>query len=185
MKYSILFLALLAIFLISCSTTSNQYEYSEWEKWQQVPESISIEVKALNNVGQSDLLEYEVILKNVSDKPLKIGAGKSLNPPKVEFDIAVVNDNNELIWLRFPKDAVTQSIMYTVHLSPRESYVMKDTWNLKDIKGQNVPSGEYKLYAGLHGLEITVLDSESNVSLESKNFGEKPVGSAPTQVIVQ
>lgn len=173
-------ISILSFFLAMCSTNINTPDYPEWEGWHQAPPEISIEVIAPDTVTLSEPLEYSVKATNRTDKNLKLIAGKSLNRT-FEFDLAVVNEDLELIWVRFPRDAVYQRIAFWKKLSPGESYVMQDSWNLKDLFGEPISTGRYTLYGGLHSLEIDDNDGESVFELD---YGPVVTGSRGVEIEV-
>ncbi|MDY6868510.1 MAG: BsuPI-related putative proteinase inhibitor [Chloroflexota bacterium] len=116
---------------------SNSENYTDWSGWQQTPPEISIEVSSPAKITRTDsVVDIQIILTNQSNNEISIGAGKSFSS-QLEFDIAIVNQENQKIWSRFPDDATYTLEMYTIHLKSGESYKMK-LQSLSTIQSRNM-----------------------------------------------
>ncbi|NBB76937.1 MAG: hypothetical protein GVY02_06105 [Bacteroidetes bacterium] len=174
-------ISILLLFLAMCSTNSNTPDYPEWEGWQQAPPELSIELIAPKSVTLSDSLVYSVKMTNRTNKKLRIISGLSFTR-NVEFDLAVVSQDRHVVWFRFPRDLVYSHVGYTMRLSPGESYIMQDSWNLKDSFGDKIKPGSYTLYGGLHGPEISVW-KDGKFVIQSE-FGPGVTGSPGVEIEV-
>ena len=180
-KLSIYSIFVIPFFFVMCSTNANMPDYPDWEGWKQAPPELSIEVIAPDSVSLSDSLEYTVKMTNRTNKKLSIVSGKSFSR-NVEFDLAVVNEDQQVVWFRFPRDLVYSHVGYIVRLSPGESYIMQDSWNLKDSFGDTINPGSYTLYGGLNGPVISVL-KDGKFVIQS-DFGPGVTGSPGVEIQV-
>ncbi len=169
MKNSVLAAFVFGLFFSSCVVDAPNNDFPEWEDWYSTPPSISIELEVPEIISGSEFLHYRINLTNISDKVVSVWAGKSFSR-NLEFDLAVVNAEGKMVWVRFPRDAVYILRMYGVTLEPAESYTMDGSWNLRDIHGRPIPTGIYTLYGGLHFVEL-------HVDGERTHEYDAPVGS--------
>lgn len=186
MKRHIIYLPIIISVLMmpSCSIFDNSADYPDWDGWSNPPLGITIEVDAPAIVSKTDALYYRVILTNQFNQKISVGAGPSLSN-KLEFDLAIVNSRGQLIWERFPRDAIFNSKMYGTILEPGESFVMEDTWELLDLHGERIPAGSYKLFGGLNLVEVNFWENGEIVKTESFINEDRPYGSIPLLVEVQ
>lgn len=173
----------LLILTMSCTPLApDSNNYIVWNGWQNTPPEISIEVRSSTEVHRSDSLRFKITLTNRSNKEIIVGAGNSFSK-QLEFNLVVVNQNNQIVWSRFPHNANSTLEMYTINLEPGAAYEMEGVWLIEDQQGDKISRGKYQLFGGLHGLEIQTLQDDKIVN--AINFGLKPVGSEPLVVLVK
>jgi hypothetical protein len=166
----------------------NTHDYPDWNNnWIDTPDEISLEIEIPESVELSKRLSYNLILTNKSEYVLQLGAGGSTTN-EFDIDLIVINKSDRMIWSRFPTETVYQAILFTIILKPGEEYIISDEWDLIDLFGDRIQQGNYKLIAGIHGLEVNQLEKTADdqiVVTESMNYFSTVVSSIPYEITVK